>query len=204
MTEKEARKQYYLLNKEKELSYGKVYKQRNRERLMISGREYYYTHKKEASERHKKYRKLNFHTLNEYNKCYRKEHTEEIREKQRVYRNRKYQTDINFRLRVKLRTRLGRAIKTGKKVGSAIKDLGCSVECFRKYIESKFSSEMTWSNYGRGGWHLDHIIPLIKFDLTDRAQFLIACHYTNYQPMWESENAKKGDFSVFDFRGGIF
>jgi hypothetical protein len=168
------------------------------------GRKYYCEHKKESSERHKKYRKLNFNTLNEYNERYKKEHAEEIRYTERVYRTRKYQTDMNYKLRVKLRTRLRIAIKTGKKVGSAVNDLGCSIECFRKYIESGFSLGMTWNNYGRGGWHLDHIIPLGKFDLTDREQFLIACHYTNYQPMWETENVKKGDFSVFDFRGGVF
>jgi hypothetical protein len=204
MTEKERRAQYYLLNKEKELSYGKLYKQRNRERLLIASKEYYYEHKVEASKRHKQYRKSNQRKLNEYNDNYKKLHVEKIREQDRTYRNHKYQTDVNYRLRVKLRARLGRAIKMKTKVGSAIKDLGCSVECFRKYIETKFSYGMTWDNYGRGGWHLDHIIPLKKFDLSDRVQFLIACNYMNYQPMWEAENIKKRDFSVLDFRDGIF
>jgi hypothetical protein len=204
MNEKEYRREYYAQNKNWEKLYNTTYKQQNRERLLVAGRKYYYEHKKEASERHKKYRKVNFHELNEYNRNYKKEHIEKIREQDRVRRNRKYRSDVNYRLRIKLRTRLGNVIGAKKKVGSAIKDLGCSIEWFRKYIESKFSSGMTWDNYGRRGWHLDHIIPLAKFDLTDRKQFLIACHYTNYQPMWETENVKKRDFSVFDFRDGTF
>jgi hypothetical protein len=51
---------------------------------------------------------------------------------------------------------------------------------------------MSWGNYGFRGWHIDHIIPLASFDLTDREQFLKACHHTNLQPMWAKENLSKG------------
>ena len=57
---------------------------------------------------------------------------------------------------------------------------------------------MSWDNYGRTGWHIDHIIPLSKFDLTDREQFLKACHYTNLQPLWAKDNLIKGN--KFDVR----
>lgn len=49
---------------------------------------------------------------------------------------------------------------------------------------------MSWYNYGE--WHLDHIIPLVSFDLTNRWQFARACHYTNYQPLWWWDNISKG------------
>jgi hypothetical protein len=50
---------------------------------------------------------------------------------------------------------------------------------------------MTWENWTTNGWHIDHIRPLASFDLTDRQQFLVACHYTNLQPLWATENRKK-------------
>lgn len=52
---------------------------------------------------------------------------------------------------------------------------------------------MTWENRGMFGWHIDHIIPLSLFNLTDRNDFLNACHYTNLQPLWSLDNLKKGD-----------
>ena len=48
----------------------------------------------------------------------------------------------------------------------------------------------TWDNWGVT-WHLDHIKPLASFDLTDRAQFLLACHYSNLQPLLIAEHKAK-------------
>lgn len=72
---------------------------------------------------------------------------------------------------------------------SAIAALGISIEEFRSYIEGKFQPGMSWDNYGK--WHLDHIQPLKLFDLTDEAQAMRACHYTNLQPLWALDNQKK-------------
>jgi hypothetical protein len=75
-----------------------------------------------------------------------------------------------------------------------VRDLGCSVEELKTHLESKFQTGMTWENWGRGfgKWNIDHVMPLSAFDLTERAQFLIACNYTNLQPLWYEENQSKG------------
>ena len=76
----------------------------------------------------------------------------------------------------------------------ALDYLGCTVEQFRLHIESKFKEGMTWDNWGtkEGEWQLDHIKPLAAFDLTDPEQLAVICHYSNIQPLWTKENAKKG------------
>jgi hypothetical protein len=74
---------------------------------------------------------------------------------------------------------------------SAVRDLGCSVENLRLHLEALFTSGMSWDNYGRGGWEIDHITPLSAFDLTDPAQALRAVHFTNLQPLWAAENLSK-------------
>lgn len=111
----------------------------------------------------------------------------------------KRRQDINTKIASNLRARLWYFLKNNQKVGSAVKDLGCSVGELKQYLEKQFytniknDEKMTWGNYGFYGWHIDHIIPLSSFDLTKRKQFLKACHYTNLQPLWAEDNLKKGD-----------
>jgi hypothetical protein len=82
-------------------------------------------------------------------------------------------------------------LKRSQKTGSAVRDLGCTISELKKHLESKFQLGMTWGNRGKE-WHIDHIIPLAQFNLQDRQQFLIACHYTNLQPLWAKDNIVKG------------
>lgn len=102
----------------------------------------------------------------------------------------KLKTDQQYRLALRLRIRLNMAIRNEQKKGSAVSDLGCTIEELRVHLQSKFVDGMTWDNYGK--WHIDHVVPLIKFDLSDREQFLKAVHYTNLQPLWQADNDRKG------------
>ena len=96
---------------------------------------------------------------------------------------RQYRTvNVNFRLAQNLRSRLYIALKGEIKLGSSVSDLGCSIEFFKQYLESKFLSGMSWENYGLKGWHIDHIKPLSTFHLSDPEQLTQARHYTNLQP----------------------
>jgi hypothetical protein len=103
----------------------------------------------------------------------------------------KRKTDVQYKLRCNLRGRLNRAMHGKMKVASAIRDLGCTVDFLKEWLESKFSPGMTWDNYGPF-WHIDHVRPLTAFDLGDPEQAKQACHYTNLQPLPASENIRKG------------
>ena len=93
----------------------------------------------------------------------------------------------------RLSGRLYNALKNNHKTGSAVKDLGCTIEQFKVYLESKFTKGMNWDNYGLHSWHIDHVKPLSSFDLTDKEQFKKACHYTNLQPLWAKDNLIKSN-----------
>lgn len=127
------------------------------------------------------------------NKAWYEKNKELKKAKTSKYHKERPLVDEKFRLARNLRKRLRSAMKSSFKTGSAVEDLGMSVENFKIYLESKFKEGMTWDNYGRFGWHIDHIKPLSKFDLTDREQVKIACHYSNLQPMWWNENLRKSN-----------
>jgi len=58
--------------------------------------------------------------------------------------------------------------------------------------------EFDYNNWGnkRGCWCVDHIKPLANFNLNSVEAIKRAVHYTNLQPLWYSENAKKGSKEV--------
>ncbi len=60
--------------------------------------------------------------------------------------------------------------------------LGCDMDFFRHHIESQFTTKMNWQNYGKY-WHLDHIIPCAKFDLSNQTEILKCFNYNNYRPL---------------------
>jgi hypothetical protein len=116
--------------------------------------------------------------------------SEEGRRKAREW-DAKYHANIQVKIANRLRGRIGKAVFSKNKQGSAVFDLGCSIEFFIAHIEGQFKDGMCWDNYGICGWHLDHIQPLSKFDLTDREQVLDAFNYRNYQPLWAADNIRK-------------
>lgn len=74
--------------------------------------------------------------------------------------------------------------------------VGCSIEEFKRHIESQWLPEMTWNNLGRAKkgdhtWQLDHIVECYKFDLSKEEDLRKCFHYTNFQPMWWEEHLAK-------------
>lgn len=176
---KEARERYKESGKKKETEdkYYEKRKELNKKFIRSEkGKEYLKEYRKSDKQKEykKKYRQL------EKTKKYQNEY----------FKNRK-DNDIQFKLACNLRSRLYQAIKTGAKIGSAVDDLGCSIEFFKNHIEQQFKEGMSWDNHGE--WHLDHILPLSLFNLEDREEFRYACYYLNYQPLWAIENISKGN-----------
>ena len=116
------------------------------------------------------------------------------RKKINGYKNKMYHTNVQHKLKVTLRNRIGKSLKAknGTKAFKTVELLGCSLDDFKIHLENKFQDGMSWDNHATDGWHIDHIIPLDAFDLTKSEEQLKACHYTNLQPLWWKENLQKG------------
>jgi hypothetical protein len=70
--------------------------------------------------------------------------------------------------------------------------LGCTASELVERFEHLMQPGMDWSNFGAGGWQIDHIVPLARVDLRDVAQAKQACHADNLRPCWAIENMRKG------------
>lgn len=141
--------------------------------------------------------------------CYRKQPDIKAKalENAKVYVKKRKQEDPSFKLSLHLRSRLSHALKEGHhrlKCGSHVLDLGCTIEELKKYLESLFKPGMTWDNWSKDGWHVDHIRPLSSFDLTNPIQFKEACHYSNLQPLWAEENLSKGGTNRLSYKDNFF
>jgi hypothetical protein len=205
--------EYYIKNKEDIIAKHKKYRQdnldfvrakdreryhKNRDKKMLSAKLRYLKNKDEINKKCREERKSNKEKFHLYylkhrekrlkeNRQYHSENKVKINKRKLEYKH----SNINVLLSHNLRSRLNSVVKGRQKTGSAVKDLGCTIIFLKKHLEFKFQSGMNWNNYSHNGWHIDHIKPLSLFDLTDRKQFLQACHYTNLQPLWAKENFSK-------------
>ena len=135
----------------------------------------------------------------EKNKEYKKEYDKQRLKNIRQFRNQQHleyhhnkKSDPIYRLKRSLRARLYFAVRNNSKAGGTIEMIGCSIDFLKSHLEGLFKPGMTWDNYGSGGWHIDHIVPCVKFDLSKKEEQYKCSNYTNLQPLWESENCSKG------------
>jgi hypothetical protein len=105
-----------------------------------------------------------------------------------------YRQKPQAKLYTKLRCRVRRIVENGlknPKIGGLFNLVGCETECIIAHIQSQFTSEMTWDNWGKY-WHLDHVLPI---DLAngDYELAIKLSHYTNLRPLPKKENLHKKD-----------
>ena len=188
---KQADKTYRAVNKEKKRAADKAYRSANENEIKAKKAEYYQENKSRILKKAKRYYKENSDKIKNRSKKYRKNNKKKVNAYFRKY-NAKQREDgnIQYILSKSLRSRINKVVKGEIKSGSALRDLGCSMSELIIHLESQFSEGMSWDNYGE--WHIDHVIPLVNFNLSIRGEFLKACHYTNLQPLWAKDNISKG------------
>jgi hypothetical protein len=103
--------------------------------------------------------------------------------------------DPKFRLEQTVRRSIYSSISSGSKRGrKTFEILGYSPQDLRDHLEKHFHPGMSWDNYGKFGWHIDHIIPLSahNYETPDDIDFKRAWALENLRPLWWQDNIKKG------------
>lgn len=151
-------------------------------------RKYREEHKKELAA----YRRANVEYTKAYNAAY--------KPKKREWLKKRRESDPNFRLASRLRGSLWSALKRSKcpKRSNAIKLLDMEMDMFKTWIEFQFEPWMSWDNPDE--WHIDHVLPVSRFDLADDAQQRVCFHWSNMRPMCAKANlAKKNDIVLHTY-----
>jgi hypothetical protein len=161
---KQCAKEKYLSNRENEIQRSKTYQRINREKVL-----------KQKLIHAKKYFVENHDKIKEY---------------QKKYKANRRKNDFLFKLADNMRTRVYRFLKKNEihKTNRTFDLVGCSPLELKKHLEEKFIDDMCWDNQGK--WHIDHITPLSSAKTEEELYKL--CHFTNLQPMWATDNIKKG------------
>jgi hypothetical protein len=155
----------------------RAYHAANRDSIAKKASERYQANKAERTAKNARWAAANYERLRAYQVSYHKTRRKE---------------DPIYAAKVACRCRVASAFRrTGFRKGSPTEELlGCDFKTLHAHIESLFQEGMTWANRGFEGWHIDHKIPLAS--ATDEASLRALCHYKNLQPLWASENLKKG------------
>lgn len=187
----------YEKNKQSRLEKAKKYYENNREVIL----------NRVDKVKKAKYKKLwynkNLPMIKEYHKEYIQYHRDEITKQRAEYRKNnkdkiysymkhKKKTDPVFKLSCAIRKRVAEIIRTKGfiKNKSLNEYLGCDGETFQKHIESQFTSDMNWDNYGKV-WNIDHIIPL-SIAKTNHQVYELN-HYKNLRPLYCKDNFSKNN-----------
>jgi hypothetical protein len=143
----------------------------------------------------KKYCDKNREVLNKKAVTYRKENREIYLIKRRTNAINKKLNDPIYKFSENLRSLINMSFKRTsikyKKSSRTEEILGCSIEFFINYMLSKGPSDISVEDFHQHGYHIDHIIPISA--AKTKEDIVKLSHYTNFQPLWYTENIKKSN-----------
>lgn len=220
---RERNRAYHIANREAILAKQRDYRKVNKQKMLLASREWNRKNRARVNATTKAWNEANKYRVKELNRIFHQKNKDAIRNRKRAWReanfdhvkrlkkawcdanqelvrssrNRRHshriKTDAAFNLMCRVRSRVSEVLARAmvRKQVRTIELVGCTGSELKEWIESQFIEGMSWEN--RSEWHIDHIIPLSKFDLADPAQQGAAFHYTNLQPLWAKDNLKKSD-----------
>ena len=116
------------------------------------------------------------------------------KEKRNQEYNERYHNDPLFKFQRLCKSRIQIAFRSRglQKANKTVKYLNCPISWLTYWFSYCFTPEMTLENHGPY-WHMDHVIPVNLFDLTDPLQVFLCFSWFNLSPLKGSENMSKHD-----------
>ena len=90
-----------------------------------------------------------------------------------------------------IRTRIYNCLRNKNKTKHSVEYLACSSDEYFKWLFN-YNSNFVLENHGKE-WHIDHVIPISKFDLNIPEEQLLAFNWRNTMPLSCKENLTKNN-----------
>jgi len=167
----------------------------NMAKIKESNKKWYNANSAVVLERTNKWSKAHRAESREFTKKWRAKNIEKKRLLDKIYSAKKYST-VKGKLSNHISNGLYKSLRKGVKRGRHWESLiGYTVDQLKVHLEKLFKKGMSWDNYGRYGWHIDHKIPIdaFNFQSPEDIDFKKCWTLSNLQPMWWIENLQKSN-----------
>ena len=122
----------------------------------------------------------------------------------------RYALDSEFNITQRLRSAMRRK-RQGYKMGDLIRGAlnrggasakfedfaGYSTQQLKAHLEAQFIKGMDWEKFRKGKIHIDHIVPISSFDLSNPDELKSAWAITNLRPLWAKDNLMKSNKRIY-------
>lgn len=216
-------KAYYLKNFEKNKESTKIraseWYKNNKNKAKETRKCFYENNKDSISKKKKEYRQKNPEQYKNYNKRYYLENINRKKESNRLYKikNRKKVNENNRKwLRARMKDpiyKLNKYMSQGvyfslkkMKNGQSWSTLvDYSLNELKSHLESLFTTNMSWDNYGKYGWHLEHILPICSFKIKEAGdeEFKKCWSLNNLRPLWATTDIAIANGENEDYIGNL-
>jgi hypothetical protein len=115
--------------------------------------------------------------------------SDEEKAKRNARNKKRRQIDPSFRISESLKVRIHEILKEYKDETCNYL-LGANKIFLKKWLEYQFDSNMSWNNFATY-WHIDHVIPIAFFNITQKEEQRVCFHWTNLRPLSKTANIKK-------------
>lgn len=173
--EVKARKKVYL----------KRWRQSNKEKILNQRKEFYLENREMILKKSKEYNQRP--EVKARRRIYNKKHNQklEVKDKRNVNNRNRIKIDKNYAVKESVRKAFLQSMKIYSTTGKIMST--------SKYLDMKaIIKKLTPFPKDRENYHIDHIIPLVKFNHDDPEQIKKAWYHSNLQWLTKEENLKKG------------